>query len=323
MSTFVGVDIGATNIRVILASKIAIIDRKSEKTVKKGENLAVSHQIIRMTTDLMNKHNTPQSSLKGIGISACGPFLNERTIARSPNLCKDNTWQEIPIIDPLEHHFGSPLDYKLRNDCVAAVWAEHLFGSAQNIANCLYITVSSGVGGGFVLDGQLIIGKRGNAGHVGHQILKMDGPMCNCGQRGCLEALVAGTYLEQRLKRESLCDSPKELFQMARDNNPRAQEIVAEIIQYLSIGIINAISISDVQIVILGGSIITNNVDLLLNPIREYVKAYSYSSLTQGTQIVTTELGEYVAEIGGLALVMPKDWVSEWRKTRPWKVLMI
>jgi len=333
---YVGVDIGGTWVRIVLANRDKVLIELLQQTRKRGTESAVSEQIKQMI-HIASSKTIDTSCLRGIGVSSCGPFKGMNSLEDTPNICDEvNGWHVIPIIEPLKEAFGENIRYRLENDAKAAAYAENLFGAAMGEKNCVYMTISTGVGGGFIIDGVLCEGKNGNAAHVGHQITLPDGPRCGCGQRGCLEAIVSGRSIakraRERLEKQSSRESvmwelsnnapkgltAKEVFDAARLKDPLAVEIVEETVKYLGIGIINVINATDTRVIVLGGGVMQSS-DLILEPLRRYVKENSFVAISRGTEIRLSKLGESVGTIAGLSLVMPSDWVQEWSMTKPWE----
>ncbi|MBO3802375.1 MAG: ROK family protein [Candidatus Brockarchaeota archaeon] len=337
MECYAGVDIGGTWVRVLLANETRILRGVSQLTEKRGTERAIGEQLKRLTRTVLAKADVGADSLKGIGVSSCGPFKGMVSLEDTPNICDSvNNWHVIPIIEPLKEEFGEGLRYRLENDAKAAALAENLFGAAQGERNCAYLTISTGIGGGFIIDGMLCEGKNGNAAHVGHMIVVPDGPKCGCGQRGCLEALVSGGSIARRAREgieseagrgsimRELCGqdlknlTAKEVFDAARLGDPLANRIVEETVKYLGIGVINVINVTDAAVVVLGGAVMANH-DLILEPLRRYVKENSFAAISRGTEIRLSKLGRFVGTVAGLSLVVPGEWIREWSKIKPWE----
>jgi glucokinase len=337
MDCYVGVDIGGTWVRVLLANREKVLIEVSQETRKSGNEMAVSNQLKELIHTAFSKANIDAGCLKGIGVSSCGPFRGLVSLEDTPNICnRVNNWHVIPIIEPLREEFGDGVWCRLENDAKAAALAEDLFGAAVGERNCVYMTISTGVGGGFIIDGTLCEGKNGNAAHVGHQIIVPDGPRCGCGQRGCLEALVSGESIARRARERlahdaahsstmwKLCGGDlkalvaKEVFDAARVKDQLATELVDETIKYLGIGIINVINATDTKVVVLGGGVMQSS-DLILEPLRRYVADNSFAAISRGTEIRPSKLGKFVGTIAGLCLVMHSDWIREWLATKPWE----
>lgn len=327
MDYYVGVDIGGTNVRIVICNQSEILLKKVAPTVKQGPPEAIGQQIIQLIETGLQDRHIPREDLKGIGTSSAGPFVDGISL-NSPNICgtdHNNEWTTIPYLTLLRHHFGPSIPILLENDCVSSVQAEHLFGAGRGHAHCVYITLSTGVGGGILTANQVIEGKGKNAGHFGHMILQKDGPQCGCGQRGCAESLLSGPGIARRAQEEGMrykgSDdfSAKEVFEAYYAGNPIARHVIEETIEYMGVFLCSIINITDTEVIILGGSVFLHNKELLLPAIREYISLHGYHVISRGVKIVPAQLGAVVGDLAGLAMVLPKAWISAWNETQPWK----
>lgn len=323
---YVGVDIGGTNVRTVIANEERLLLKISSDTIRNGPPEALATQIIKMIERCMKELGIKPEELKGIGTSSAGPFVGGESL-KSPNICGvDNDWNVIPYLQVLKEHFGPKMTYSLENDCVSSVKAEYLFGAGQGHHNCVYITISTGVGTGIVSDDILIEGKGKNAGHFGHIIVKKDGDQCGCGQRGCIEALISGRNITRRAQEAGLKIkgkseyNTKDVFDAYKAKDPIAMKIIQETIEYMAIFFINIINVTDTEILIVGGSVFMNNIDVLLPAVQNYISEHSMAVLSEGVQFKPPELGEYVGDLAGLCLVIPQDWIKKWIQSKPWAI---
>ena len=152
MEYYVGVDIGGTHVRVVVCHQTRILLKIMAPTVKKGPREALAQQVIHLIEEALLELHISHEDLAGIGTSSAGPFVDGISL-NSPNICGstyDNDWETIPYLTLLKHHFGSSIPILLENDCVSSVQAEHLFGAGRGYAHSVYITLSTGVGGGIM-----------------------------------------------------------------------------------------------------------------------------------------------------------------------------
>ena len=310
----VGVDIGATYIRVALADgKGDIVDKMTEPTVKTGESLDLTHQIIRMIKALLENNSVGKECLIGIGVGTIGPLdLKKGAIINSPNL----PFKEVPLLEPLEKAFE--VRVKILNDCTAAVVGEKIFGADKGLDNIVYITISTGIGGGAYVDGHLLIGKDGNAAEIGHMVVDPEGLLiCGCGKRGHWEAYCFGAniprYARILLSRKAGIESSlvykyaegdlrnltaKIIYGAAREGDEVALEIVEKINTYNAVGVTNVINVYDPELITLGSSVVLNNVDLVVEAIKEKVGGYVMNRLPE---IRVTPLAGDVVLYGAIA----------------------
>jgi len=311
---FIGADIGASKIRVASGDKKGIFKKLVEDTDKKHGPQGIPLQIIGMIHKL---NDTPDA----IGIGSIGP-LNLRTgmITNTPNYPFEN----IPIKKPLESEFG--VKVKIINDCSAAVVGERTFGAGKNSQNIFYVTLSTGLGGGAIVDDHLLLGKDGNAVEIGHFTLDPNSKIiCGCGSPGHWEAFCGGNNIPNFARRwiknvnmyGSLLNNlmegdpknltPKMLFEAASQGDIIALEIVEEIGKLNTLGFANIVNAYDPEIITVGGSIALNNPDLVLSPIKQNITRYL---INRKPEILLTPLGENVVLYGSLAIAMDDRYVN-------------
>jgi glucokinase len=223
---------------------------------------------------------------------------------------------------------GLPL--YLANDCTAAVWGEREFGAGRGVANLVYITLSTGIGGGAIVDGHLLLGKDGNAVEIGHVTLDFAGIRCGCGKPGHWEAYCSASniprfvrlWLQARRRgvRESLLFkltggklsrlTTQLLFEAAQAGDKLSCEIVQELGLLNAIGFANVINAYDPELITVGGAMALNNPQLILDPIRRYVRGYV---INRTPRIRITPLGHDITLYGATALVFnPPPGLTRW-----------
>lgn len=304
-SFYVAVDLGATNVRVAVGEGTRIITSLSEETDRFHGAKGVPDQIARMIKTLMKRSGIKE--VKSIGIGSVGPLdLKNGTILETPNLSFDR----ICLVKPLMQTYGIPV--KLLNDCRAAALGEHVLGAGRGLDNVVYVTLSTGIGGGAIVNGLLLTGKDGNAGEVGHFTINPDSPLiCGCGRRGHWEAYCSGRSLPNYVrlllgeldKRDvsELYTAPESLFKAARAGDETALWIVRKVGEVNAAGFADVINAYDPEIVSVGGSIALNNPDLILKPIEENIHIHAINRIPP---IVITPLGGEAVLYGALILAM-------------------
>ena len=275
MPTGIAIDLGATLTRVgLIDTSGKIIARTSTPTPHTNIPIfliSLVHQVASLA-DL--SHTT------GIGISAAGPVnVQKGTLLNPPNL----PLRDIPLVGPLSERFGLPV--RLANDCHAGIIGEAYFGAFRSVQNIVYVTFSTGIGGGVLSGGKLILGRDGNAGEVGHFLVDTTYNLtCGCGYPGHWESYASGRFLPSFFnvwrdfhdKR-----SGKEIFGTAREIFQKGQEGVPVVQEFLdALGIINGHGMSDVivaydpEVIILDGSVALNNPSLLIPPMEEHLDRF-------------------------------------------------
>jgi len=232
--------------------------------------------------------------IRGIGVGAVGPLdIQTGKILYTPNL---PAWRGTPIVKLLERAFGLPV--VLDNDANAAALAELKSGHRKK--NFIYLTLSTGIGAGIVINGKLYRGATGNAGEAGHMTIETSSkaPKCGCGKRGCLEALASGSAIAKRAKKLlKLKHASAELvFQRAQTGNRKAQRIIEEAAFYLGVGLANLSEIFDPELIVLGGGL-TKSWALFKKTVQKTLKRYA----RQAPEIVLTKLGDDNVLIGAAA----------------------
>ncbi|MFW6598403.1 ROK family protein [Propionibacteriaceae bacterium Y2011] len=235
-------------------------------------------------------------AIGAIGITSGGP-LDIGTGRVSPTHLPD--WHDVPVTDWATARFGRPA--VVDNDATAAALAEHRWGAGRGLGSVLYLTLSTGLGGGLVIDGVPFRGATGNGGEPGHLLVVPGGRPCSCGRRGCLEAYCSGTSIAARAAEVSGTRvDAKDLATMARAGDPVAIRIWQETADLLAQGIVDLANVWDPELVVLGGGV-SRSADLLLGPIRHAVATQAMTP-TRSCRVEATALGESTALLGAGAI---------------------
>jgi glucokinase len=305
-----GIDIGGTKIAIALANLDGEILAKRRLPTPNENGPFALLEIVSQTLAEMIGEN--RSTLTAIGVGSPGPLDIDHGLIMSPSNLRD--WDRVPIVEVLSKKFGVPV--MLDNDANAAALGEFSFGAGRGFKNIFYVTVSTGIGGGVIIDGNIHHGVSTGAGEIGHTIVDPDGVRCNCGSVGCLETVSSGTHLvrlikerldsgEQTAIRDLIADgtelSTQTLLEAVRRGDPVAIEIWDKACRYLAISIANAISLIAPEVVIIGGGISSAG-DLLIEPLRKMVPQYVSMIPKSQINIVTAELGTESALYGAIEL---------------------
>ncbi len=305
MKVAISLDIGASNLRAAIVSQEGkILKKVSEKTRKEGKSgTVITNQVIKLIESLLQKESLKK--IAGIGISSIGPLdYKKGGILNTPNV----PFKFIPLVKPLEKRFSMPVF--LLNDCNAAVWGEKHFGAGKKINNLVYITISTGIGGGAIVDGKLLFGKGGNAVEIGHSIIDTKyNFLCSCKKgKGHWEAYSSGRNLprffkfwlrKKKLKLNFKIKEAKDIFDLAKRGEKIAKKFIFEEIGKINArGVSNIIVAYDPELITLGGSVVLNNPDLILSPIKKYIDHF-----LKLPKIQITPLKEDVTLLGAGAAV--------------------
>ncbi|HSV61354.1 MAG TPA: ROK family protein [Variovorax sp.] len=303
------VDIGGTKVAVSLSpdSTSPLVGRRSEPTAKTGNNDAVALQIIRLIDEACAEQGVDPKSIDCVGVATAGPFeLRDGMVElATPNICGGiagparglpNDWRTAIVEAPLKARFAR---VRVENDGVAALEAERRWGALQGLDHCAYVTWSTGVGVGLCVDGRILRGKNGNAGHAGHSFVVDDGSgaLCGCGNVGDVEALIAGNSMARRFGQ-----SPAELFAAAAKGEAHALQITDAMCRVMGRMLYNLIATLDLQRISLGGSVFWHNRDFLLPKLQAQIDG-QLPPLTRGVVLVAAGLGDRVGDYAALALL--------------------
>jgi glucokinase len=303
------IDIGGTKVAVSLntGAGLDLLARRSEPTATTGGNDALALQVIRMVGEACAEIGIAPDTVQRAGVSSCGPFVLRGGLVEvaAPNICGGiagparglpNDWHTALLEAPLRRRFAQ---VRVENDCVAALEAERRWGALQAFDHCAYVTWSTGIGVGLCVDGRVLRGKNGNAGHAGHTfVADNDDALCGCGNIGDVESLVAGNAIARRFGADAA-----DLLQRARQGDERAAAVVDELCRVMGRALYNLVATLDLQRISLGGSVFLNNSVHLLPRLQAQV-AGRFPALTGGSELVVAGLAERVGDYAALALLV-------------------
>ena len=304
-----GLDFGGTK---LAAGLWRVGDPALTRSARAATDVAASaagalRTMLDMARRLLADVGVEPDLLGGVGVSFGGHVDAEAgVVLRSVHV---PGWEDRSLAAELTAEFGVPS--VVENDANAAALAEWRFGAGQGRPSLLYLTVSTGIGGGIVLDGQVYRGRHGMAGEIGHTVVAPNGPPCPCGRRGCLEAVAAGPAIA-RTARERLAADPTRPSLLRERPDFQAQDVAAaavagdvlaketldEALVYLGLGVANAINLLDPGCVVLGGGV-TRMGAPLLSRVRQAVRDHALVPC----DIRSAELGADVGVWGGLAVI--------------------
>ena len=310
-----GIDIGGTKVAVCLADSTGkLLDSGRIPTGGVAPYEEILPQIIALCKELLRRNSLTPGNVPACGICAPGPLdMQNGLILKSPNL----PWDHVPILADIQRALG--IRCILENDANGGILAEYIFGTARGYTDAVYLTMSTGVGGGVISGGKLITGATGIGAELGHIVLDIHGPKCNCGLHGCLEAYTGGRGVANRL-REALKDQPEHpifflpevngkpenlsfqvLREAAKAGIPLAVDMWDEVCMRLAQGIGIILSTFNPQIVILGTAAYYAG-DFLLDPVKKYLPRFAWKEFMDPCKVCVTELGLRVGELAGAAV---------------------
>ena len=306
----VGVDLGGTKISCALSDlEGRVVAQTTIPTLAHEGDNPVLGRIIKTIEMVLEEGNVATNEVAAIGIGSPGPLdAKKGIIVTTPNL----PFKNFQLVQPIEEKFSIPT--YLDNDANVAAIAEFMFGAGKGTENMVYITVSTGVGGGAILNGKIYRGSTTNALEVGHTTVFPGGPRCGCGNLGCLEATSSGTAIGRRANEAvnskvetSLRDyetvTSYEVFKEAEKGDAVSKKILDEAFNYLGIGVANIIASFDPDKVIIGGGV-SKGGDVLFNKVQEVVNERCFKSMAEYCKIVPAGLGTDAGVLGAVALAL-------------------
>jgi len=312
-SVVIAVDLGGTQIRAArFTSDHAMAARVALPTeAGAGKDVVVSRIISAIERVWPSD---PQDKVLAVALGAPGPVNFERGVVRfAPNL---PGWDNVPLRAMLQEALG--VKVFVANDADIAALGELRFGAGRGVRHMIYMTISTGIGGGIIIDGRLFTGGHGLGGEIGHMTIEPFGRQCSCGNIGCLETLASGTAIARRARERIAGGEPSALLAMvgedvaritARDVNAAAQagdalaiDVFREAGTYLGVAIVDLMFLFNPALFVLGGSV-TLAGDFLFEPIQDVIRARAPQPYREATRVVRAELGGDVGLWGALALV--------------------
>ena len=300
----VGVVDGTGRVLESLRTPTPAIAAAEEEPGKSGE------AIFRALTDLIGRLTTDPAMLSGVGIGCGGPMSWPDGRVSPLNI---PSWRGFPLRDRLREEFPG-LPVRLHNDAICVVLAEHWLGAGREHDTILGMVVSTGVGGGLILNGRLIDGSSGNAGHIGHVLVHPDEDpaeaRCQCSAVGCLEAIASGPRLAAwavrrgwRPDREESERTGRDLVEDARAGDPIALSALARAGRALGIAIASATVLCDLELATIGGGLAEAG-PLLFDPLEASLRERIGLDFAKQVRVVPAGLGQNVGLVGAAALIV-------------------
>ncbi|UVK44006.1 ROK family protein [Mesorhizobium sp. AR07] len=305
-----GFDLGGTQVRAALVEKGTILARASARTDVGGGPQGVMAQFRQLASEVCKQ--TGFDAVRAVGMSAPGPLDTEAGVVEHiPTL---PGWDGFPLRDRLADAFDRPA--VLENDGIAAAFGEWKYGAGRGLEHLVYVTVSTGIGGGVVVDGRLLHGRKGMGGHVGHFRIAPDGPVCSCGAVGCFEALAAGTALGERAANAATRNpagylgiqasagpiETRHAVEGARGGDPECLALMAEEADLLGVGFTGLLHLYSPQRIIMGGGV-SRAFDLLDAGIHRRIRQDAMAPF-KDVPVVPAQLGDNCGLLGVASLAL-------------------
>lgn len=312
-----GVDIGATSVDLGVADFSGkILVRYSEPTSVKDGPIKVLGQACSLLEKMLKENNLSSEKLNGIGIGVPGPVDFSAGMLVSPPIMPG--WDRYPIIQTVQQWFPSA-NVVVDNDVNVMALGEVYQGAGKGVGNLIFVKIGTGIGAGIVCEGKIYRGSSGCAGDIGHIGVNKTGPLCHCGNRGCLEAVAAGPAIAERslieaqagkspillkrYERNGKVLSAEDVGAAAREGDALAVEIIRESGQFVGDVLDGLVNFYNPEVIVIGGGV-SNLGNLLLSSIRKTVLNRSTPLATRDLHIVFSEIGPDAGVIGAVNLAM-------------------
>jgi glucokinase len=308
------VDLGGTKLRAAAIDTEGSIKYRNQWLTKADKNTdSLINKLELGIQSVLEKAGPSFDKIDTIALAVAGAIeIKKGLITSSPNL---PGWKNVPIVDIIRRKFS--LRTLVVNDASAAAYGEFKLGVGKGFNNLVYLTVSTGIGGGIIIDGKLYEGSDGSAGEIGHMIIKEGGPLCHCGQQGCLETMASGyaitrefiakvkgrkaIYSNSMLEGKMARLSAKDVAAAARAGDKIAIDAINMASYFLGVGLANIINIFNPEMIIIGGGL-SKMGDMFLKPASETAKKIAMTLPAKSVRIRRAKLGDSVGIIGAALL---------------------
>ncbi|MBT2721140.1 ROK family glucokinase [Bacillus sp. ISL-46] len=315
MKKLIGIDLGGTTVKFAILTEEGEIQQKwSIETDIQNEGKNIVPNIIESINHRLNLYGLSADEFLGIGMGSPGTVDRERgTVIGAYNL----NWSTLqPVRNQIEE--GTGISFYINNDANVAALGERWKGAGEDGADVVFVTLGTGVGGGIIADGNLIHGKVGAAGEIGHIIVEPNGYQCTCGNEGCLETVASATGvvrlardMSERFSGESelkwLIDDGQEVtaktvFDQAKRGDKLAAIVVDKFYYYLGLACGNIANILNPETIVIGGGVSAAG-DMLLKGVEEYFHKFAFPTVRTSTKLKLAQLGNDAGVIGAASLV--------------------
>lgn len=315
---YIGVDLGGTHLRAIRIDQNGQIytHQKVRSAAKSGPAVLIQ-QIAELIEKVVGE--VARHEIAGVGVGVPGPVDPDSGVVYQAVALKD--WFDVPLRQRLEELTG--LQIQVGNDANVAAVGEWRFGAGRGCQHFVYVTISTGIGGGVIVGGRLLLGRKGMAGEVGHVIVDPKGPLCSCGDHGCWESVASGTSFTRAANAALASDPTSRLHQMTEDglisakdvitaaeaDDPLALRLLKEEGEWLGIGMRNLLHLYSPERIAVGGGL-ANALPLFLPQIETTIRRRAMIPY-RDVPVVAAELGDNAGVIGAAALLISSGFDHE------------
>ncbi|MGH9823186.1 MAG: ROK family protein [Blastocatellia bacterium] len=319
-----GIDLGGTKVfAAVFDDTGAILGKGRNKTEAERGDTTVFETIVSTGMDAIASAGLGVSDIAAVGIGSPGPLDYETGyIIDTPHL----SFKDFPLGPRLSEAFGCPAF--IDNDVNVAVYAEQKLGAARDASVVVGLWIGTGIGGGIVIHGELHHGYSKNAGELGHMVVRAGGPRCNCGARGCVEALGSRTGMARQIKK-ALREGKKTVFQKhqkklahlssgdLREAYEGGDKVVIKVVhraaRYIGIATGSLINIIGPDVIVFGGGVIEAMSDIMLPEIQKWAGRVAFEYSMRGVRFVKAELGDDAGIVGASIIARERLTAQEGR----------
>ncbi len=297
----VGIDFDHDKVRVAVSdlSRSVLAEASAPHDVDHDAQgaLAIAAELVEQ---VLQEAGLDRARLLGVGVALAGPIDHDKGALHPSDVLPG--WANVDAAGELEQRLETPA--YVDNDANLGALAEVTLGAGRNARFAAYVSISSGIGAGIVVDGRPYHGHRGTAGEIGHVVVDPQGPICRCGNRGCLETLASGPALLKLVQDSRDGElSVREMIELARDGDAGCRRAIADAGQVVGRVVAGLVNLFSPEMVVIGGDLGEAG-DLMLDPLREAVQRDALPAAADGLKVVAGELGERANLLGALALVL-------------------
>jgi glucokinase len=312
-SIVLGFDLGGTKMLCAVFRGKEIISRYKQETGAQEGPDAVVDRMVETIEKTAEDAGVGLSEIQGMGIAVPGPIdRNNGIMVRTPNL----GFYDYPLVKKLKKKFNSHI--QIENDVSSGTYGELIQGAAVGYRHVIGAFPGTGIGGGIIVDGKLYRGASGNAGEIGHMIIQLNGPLCGCGQHGCLEALASKTALAKDAvalaaagKAPTILDEAgtdfakckSKVFKKAMGDDPAVTSIIKRGAELLGIGLANLVNIFNPELIVLGGGLVEKLGKEYTGIAESTMRAYAMEGISRDVQVVQAKLGDDAVVIGAAGVI--------------------
>lgn len=307
MTYYLGVDIGGTKIAVGVGDQEGHILAQSRVKTPVDDADQGLNAIGQQAQSLCAQMGLGLDRIAAVGVGTPGPLDGARLL-KTANL---PGWEGVDLADSLTKRLGCPTF--VQNDATAAAMGEWLYGAGRRVNHMVYVTISTGIGSGLIVNGREDGGAQGNAGEFGHLVVKRQGPPCRCGNFGCLETLASGTAIARRgreekdrspfLRRHDVIET-KTVFEGAAAGDPRCQAIISEVVDYLGLGLSYLVNLFNPERIVLGGGVMAHVDHAFVEALEAATGQYSIPPMFQVVTLTQAAFKDDSGLVGAFAVAM-------------------